>query len=80
MTEEFNRLKKRLEMRRMLPAKEEFNLSSKIWIDDDCADENQSEHIGKDDVKEFIKRLKDELWLSKLNIERLNKLAGSKLI
>ena len=40
---------------------EEFNLSERVFLTNDCEDET---HIGLSakDVKEFIKRLKEQNW------------------
>lgn len=94
--EEFNptKMKKWLETKRMLPAKE-FNLSEKrCWrnMDDEYEfnDVCERDVIQVKDVKEFIRLLKEELCTCKLScieyddysceeVGKIDKLAGEKL-
>ena len=66
----------------------EFNLSEKIGIANEFIPKADLEFIYVNEIKEFIKRLKelinkyecDECCIQGLAIEGIDKLAGSKLI
>ena len=62
----------------------EFNLSEKIWYVESYVfnRENKEEETGvflKEDIREFIKRLKEELIMKNRNAPIVDKLAGNKL-
>ena len=60
------------------------SLSDKIHIEYGFMDENKElsgiEVIPKEDVKESVKKLKDEFWVNEVIIARIDKIFGSALI
>ena len=65
-----------------------FNLSEKIWWRMAVYENKEEEFIRLKDIKEFIKRLKEDLWVNtgegesveKAFVNRIDKLAGKDLI